>query len=445
MSTINGGVRLLVISMAVVLLAIVATTPHNFLSLFVRPRGDDDGFGLHGKNYDNNTNSTHNQGVWRARAVPPCPSPNATHDMMVAVGDEIGSGQQGTVSEAYIVLQEGETPTHAALKYLRGKENEREGDARKRSASFRAEMNALCLIHNNSVAEDNNDDDDAPPFPRFLARRDDRDCTLWDENGRPSCFLAMEHLEGETLLARVLRNRGMPLPIEEAMEAVIGAARGLSYLRERNLAYRHVQPENVILSKRRGVVLVDLTWVARYERQTDDDDKSPLPINSATTRVPPSLSLDDNVNDVRHPVPSTRCSTACRLSQGVAPEWIRESTSPMAVDPFAADVYTLGLLLYFVAVSPVGTYAWWSERVRSHSSKTDVDIGDELALPDPDGVLFRGARPTLTVERVLRAHPEMDANRARLLMDLIADAWSHDPKARPNFDQFVERANNIQT
>jgi eukaryotic-like serine/threonine-protein kinase len=71
-------------------------------------------------------------------------------------------------------------------------------------------------------------------------------CTLHDigEHGGMH-FLVMEHLEGETLAARLARG---PMPLEEALEAATQVAVALAAAHDRGIVHRDLKPSNVMLT-----------------------------------------------------------------------------------------------------------------------------------------------------------------------------------------------------
>ena len=69
-------------------------------------------------------------------------------------------------------------------------------------------------------------------------------------------FLVMEHVEGKDL-AVVLVERG-PLPVEQAVECIIQAARGLEYAHAQGILLRDVKPGNLLLDRKGTVKILDM-------------------------------------------------------------------------------------------------------------------------------------------------------------------------------------------
>ena len=339
--------------------------------------------------------------VRRLVPPPPCPLPHAAADACSRVGEEIGAGVQGSVHAATLRGINGTV----ALKTLHPSPA-----MAKRMRSFRHEADALCMIRNANTAL----------LPRFFARR-----ILDDDDGDAGVsFLALELIpQARTLLDLVVDTAPNPLAFADAARFVRAVAEALSLLRrDYSLAYRHVQPANVLVVRNR-TTLVDFTWATLVVADSDDRE---------------DVSSNKGNDGVRHPTPSTGCPLPCRLAQGVAPEWLVHNGDDQGMpDPFAADVYTLGLLLYFAAVSPTETMTWWSSLVRDAVGMPEPD-----SLPRPDAIL-RGARPPLDAARVAGAQPALGEARARTLAALIADAWAHDARSRPTASEFAARLANV--
>lgn len=73
-------------------------------------------------------------------------------------------------------------------------------------------------------------------------------------------YLAMEFVEGENL-AQLVQRRG-PLPIDEAVQIIIQAARGLQRAHDAGLVHRDVKPGNVMVDRTGTVKVLDLGLAA---------------------------------------------------------------------------------------------------------------------------------------------------------------------------------------
>jgi serine/threonine-protein kinase len=69
-------------------------------------------------------------------------------------------------------------------------------------------------------------------------------------------FLVMEFVEGSDLDA-ILRKRG-PLPVAEALDAIIQAAEGLEYAHSQGVVHRDIKPANLLRDKRGTIKVTDL-------------------------------------------------------------------------------------------------------------------------------------------------------------------------------------------
>jgi hypothetical protein len=73
----------------------------------------------------------------------------------------------------------------------------------------------------------------------------------------PEHYLIMEWVDGEDLAA-LLRRAGAPgLPVADVTEWTLQAAEALRYVHAQQLVHRDVKPQNLMLARDRGVVLID--------------------------------------------------------------------------------------------------------------------------------------------------------------------------------------------
>lgn len=75
-----------------------------------------------------------------------------------------------------------------------------------------------------------------------------------EHEGRP--YLVMELIDGCDL-QRYVKEKG-PLPVEQAVDFILQAARGLGYAHDKGIVHRDVKPANLILSKDGTVKVLDL-------------------------------------------------------------------------------------------------------------------------------------------------------------------------------------------
>ncbi|MQA90993.1 MAG: protein kinase, partial [Gemmatimonas sp.] len=81
-------------------------------------------------------------------------------------------------------------------------------------------------------------------------------CTIHEigETAEGQLFLAMPFYEGETLKQCIARG---PLPLQDAANVVIQAARGLAAAHERGIIHRDIKPANLLVSAERVVKILD--------------------------------------------------------------------------------------------------------------------------------------------------------------------------------------------
>lgn len=147
-------------------------------------------------------------------------------------------------------------------------------------------------------------------------------------------FLVMEYVNGENL--RTLVGQHGPLPLWQALDCILQAARGLSYAHNRGIVHRDIKPSNLMLTPDGIVKILDLGLASMNGWETPIDccsDGRPTPSRESgpsppltcdgdllgTARfMPPEQSRDANRADTRSDIYSLGC-TFFYLIAGAAP------------------------------------------------------------------------------------------------------------------------------
>lgn len=162
------------------------------------------------------------------------------------------------------------------------------------------------------------------------------------QGGSEAPYIVMEHLEGESLAARLARG---PLPADQAYQVCAVVARALATAHEAGLVHRHIRPTKIFLTESGVKVL--------------------------------GVGTSQAVNDF--PAGSAPGPDRLHASPYTAPEQLNESAVTAA-----ADVYALGIVL---AEALTG-------RLPSEEA-LPADVPDDIArLCDRCGAADPGARPT---------------------------------------------------
>ena len=133
--------------------------------------------------------------------------------------------------------------------------------------------------------------------------------------GPSGFFLVLELVEGNDLDGIVRKNG--PLPVSEAIDAMIQSAKALQYVHDQGMVHRDIKPQNLMRNRQGDIKVADLGLVRLAEAEsTDDHNKQGL----------------------------TQQFTIAGTLEFMAPEQA-ENTS--GVDN-RADIYSLGCSLYYI-------------------------------------------------------------------------------------------------
>ena len=113
-------------------------------------------------------------------------------------------------------------------------------------------------------------------------------------------------------LAAIVKEKG-PLPVAQAVDYIVQAARGLQYAHKQGIVHRDIKPANLLLDKKGTVKILDM-GLARIAGMADEGDKDRLP-------TPAKL-------------------WARAITWLPSRRWTRTTPTP------AADIYSLGCTLY---------------------------------------------------------------------------------------------------
>ncbi|HZN96760.1 MAG TPA: protein kinase, partial [Gemmatimonadales bacterium] len=203
-------------------------------------------------------------------------------------------------------------------------------------------------------------------------------CTIYEieeHEGQP--FIAMELLEGETVLER-LTSRPGPVPLAELVDVGVQVCNGLQAAHDRGIIHRDIKPPNIFLTRQGPVKILDF-GVAKLA-ETEDT----------------------------HPAVSYRSFTAVGTPSYMSPEQVRGERLDTRT-----DLFSLGLVLYQMAAGR-----------RAFEGDTEAAIHDAILRLTPEPARAYNPAVPEGLDRVLARALEKDRTRryqsaAELREDLL--------------------------
>ena len=107
------------------------------------------------------------------------------------------------------------------------------------------------------------------------------------------CYLVMEVLEGESLGARLERDKRIPW--REAIEILRGVLQGLKHAHERGVVHRDIKPDNVFLTRKDGELIVKILDFGIAKLYAGDPDDPVATRAGLTVGTPAYLSPEQAV------------------------------------------------------------------------------------------------------------------------------------------------------
>ena len=216
-------------------------------------------------------------------------------------------------------------------------------------------------------------------------------------------FIVMEHVEGETLMARI----GRPLTPSEVVDIAVQAADALDLAHAKGITHRDIKPANLMLTDRGHVKVLDF-GVAKMARGDD-------PVRGDDWSVEPRTAIGSVI--------------------GSGPYMSPEQIAGNGVDP-RSDIFSLGIVIFEVATGQ-----------RPFSGAMRKEMMDHILHAVPAPITRLNPEMPLELERMAFKCLEKSASeRYQSARELLTDLWPlkrHLDATRPMLDsgrfQFLER------
>ena len=193
-------------------------------------------------------------------------------------------------------------------------------------------------------------------------------------------FIVMEHVEGETIAARI----GRPLTPSEVIDVAVQAADALDVAHAKGITHRDIKPANLMLTLRGHVKVLDfgVAKMARGDEASPNDDWNVEPLTAVGSVV------------------------------GSGPYMSPEQIAGGDVDP-RSDVFSLGVVIYQMAT-----------RQLPFSGETRAELTQSILHATPEPITRLNPEIPLELERIAFKCLDKSADaRYQSARELLSDLW----------------------
>lgn len=129
-------------------------------------------------------------------------------------------------------------------------------------------------------------------------------------------FLAMEHVDGISL-DRFAAKQKQPIPVSMACHFIRQAALGLQHAHQQGMVHRDIKPQNLILTRKGHVKILDFGLARLGEDQPPDGASSPNLVVGTPDYLAPEQARDSHAVDIRADIYALGCTLYFLLARRV--------------------------------------------------------------------------------------------------------------------------------
>jgi serine/threonine protein kinase len=247
-------------------------------------------------------------------------------------------------------------------------------------------------------------------------------------------FLVCEFVDGKDL-SEIVKDNG-PLPVQQAVECMIQAARGLQYAHEHGVVHRDIKPGNMLLAKDGTVKILDMGLARMAGNELSDADNADAgrltqsgQVMGTVDYMSPEQAEDTRSADERSDIYSLGC-TLCRILTG-EPPFAGETMMKTLISHRESEIPSLR---HSRADVPIKLDLVFKKMLAKSPDDRHQSMADVVA--DLEGSLTKDRPP----ERRVAAEPRSDSALTEFFDQIQTEKVATRPKTAVRAQETINRA-----